>query len=267
MDLVAAAGVDVAPWAEYDGRGGPAANPTYCYNWSFVEPGRVVVVNLWHANLREGDGAISTETNMRRRANDLRNKRDPQSASWRRRAEQWDSAVQAAMGGNLPIRAVIIDGKMRRAGDPAGSSRVTRRLLDPVPWGVERYNARTGACTLTRGAAHLTPVDQFVLEGESAIAERRPVTGEAYLRSAEVRMAALLRADGRCEWCGAIGFRTVDGRLFLETHHVIPLGEGGADEIRNVAALCPNHHREAHHGAARHQIRSALIRKIARRTR
>src|SRR5689334_14668104 len=89
MDLVAAAGVDVAPWADYEGRAGPAANPKYCYDWSFVEPGKVVVLNLWHANLRERRGIVTIETDMRGRAIRLRDKRDPQSASWRRRAEKW----------------------------------------------------------------------------------------------------------------------------------------------------------------------------------
>jgi 5-methylcytosine-specific restriction enzyme A len=36
------------------------------------------------------------------------------------------------------------------------------------------------------------------------------------------------------------------------------LASGGADEIENVIALCPNHHREAHFGAARHELASAF---------
>jgi 5-methylcytosine-specific restriction protein A len=49
-----------------------------------------------------------------------------------------------------------------------------------------------------------------------------------------------------------------DGKVFLETHHVIPLSEGGGDTEGNVVALCPNHHREAHHGANRDRMRIEL---------
>ena len=35
---------------------------------------------------------------------------------------------------------------------------------------------------------------------------------------------------------------------FLETHHIVPLAQGGADTIENTVALCPNCHRKRHHG-------------------
>ena len=54
-----------------------------------------------------------------------------------------------------------------------------------------------------------------------------------------------------------------DGGVYLETHHVIPLSEGGSDTQRNVAALCANHHREAHHGARAPEIRDFLLKKLA----
>ncbi|WP_407646473.1 HNH endonuclease [Henriciella aquimarina] len=38
------------------------------------------------------------------------------------------------------------------------------------------------------------------------------------------------------------------GALYLETHHIQPLAEGGADTLTNVIALCPNDHRKAHYG-------------------
>jgi len=37
--------------------------------------------------------------------------------------------------------------------------------------------------------------------------------------------------------------------MYLETHHVIPIADDGADSIDNVIALCANCHREGHHGA------------------
>ena len=46
----------------------------------------------------------------------------------------------------------------------------------------------------------------------------------------------------------------------METHHIVPLSEGGSDGDDNVAALCPNHHREAHYGVDRDQIQIQLKR-------
>jgi 5-methylcytosine-specific restriction protein A len=42
MDLLKEAGCDVRAWADYGGP--PAANPKYCYNWSFEQPGEFVVL-------------------------------------------------------------------------------------------------------------------------------------------------------------------------------------------------------------------------------
>src|SRR5687768_11668377 len=59
IDLVAKAGVDVSDWANFAGGAARAAtNPRYCYEWSFVEPSRVVVLNLWHARMRIRRGKI-----------------------------------------------------------------------------------------------------------------------------------------------------------------------------------------------------------------
>ena len=80
-----------------------------------------------------------------------------------------------------------------------------------------------------------------------------------YIRSAEVRKAALFRAKGKCEFCEALGFQTAKGRLYLETHHVIPLSEDGPDLASNVVALCPNHHRESHHGQSAEVMKAKFL--------
>ena len=71
----------------------------------------------------------------------------------------------------------------------------------------------------------------------------------SYQRDSEVVAAAEERADGHCELCGQTApFNRSDGTPFLEGHHVIHLSNGGSDTLDNVAALCPNCHRECHHG-------------------
>jgi predicted HNH restriction endonuclease len=91
---------------------------------------------------------------------------------------------------------------------------------------------------------------------------RRVVSGMAYIRNPALRAQALERAKGVCEYCAAPGFRMSDGRVFLETHHIVPLREGGTDSEDNIAAICPNHHREAHHGTRALEIRQTLLRKL-----
>jgi hypothetical protein len=79
-------------------------------------------------------------------------------------------------------------------------------------------------------------------------------------RSQIVIAIAKVRADFRCEisGCPIEPFTGLDGRPYVEVHHVVPLGEGGADAPENVAALCPMHHREAHHGVRAGAIRKSL---------
>lgn len=72
-----------------------------------------------------------------------------------------------------------------------------------------------------------------------------------YVRDPRVVAHALDRANGDCEACGANApfVRLLpNGQPYLEVHHIVPLAEGGPDTIENVIALCPNCHREVHHG-------------------
>jgi 5-methylcytosine-specific restriction endonuclease McrA len=100
--------------------------------------------------------------------------------------------------------------------------------------------------------------DQYTTP-EARLPNQREVSGKVWERDRKVRDAALRRAAGRCESCKQRGFKMVGGGTYLETHHVIPLSEGGADSEANVVALCPNDHREAHHGKRREAIRRHLL--------
>lgn len=41
-------------------------------------------------------------------------------------------------------------------------------------------------------------------------------------------------------------FYDKNGNPYLECHHIIWLSEGGADDLQNTAALCPNCHKKMH---------------------
>ena len=268
-DLVREAGLDVSDWSNCKrGAVGARTNPRYCYEWVFVEPGNAIVLNLWHVLLEEdADGRIIHRGNFREDAEIqfAQGRGNP----WGRRARKLDEALQLAHRDNLTIRVILNDGDRRDRDDPdAKASQVKKRELDPAPWTLVSYDAETGAHVLVRGAAIRPFVDQFALSmpvGSDDV-RRREQAGLVYIRDARVRGAALLRAAGCCEYCGAPGFVRADGAIYLETHHIVPLHEGGPDAVTNVICLCPNHHREAHYGADAPMLREAFLNQLAAMT-
>lgn len=83
-------------------------------------------------------------------------------------------------------------------------------------------------------------------------------------RSDAVADYARARAQGTCEMCGrAAPFVTPMGEPYLEVHHILRLADDGPDDIYHVAAICPNCHREAHHGVDPRAFQVALRDVIA----
>lgn len=266
-DLVREAGLDVTDWSNGKrGVAGARTNPKYCYEWVFVELGNAIVLNLWHVLLEEKDGRIVHRGNFREDAEIqfARGRGNP----WGRRARKLDEALQLVLRDNLAIRVILSAGNRRDRDDPeAKASQVTERELDPEPWTLADYDTATGAHVLVRGIAGPF-VDQFVLPEPAGSEEvrRREQAGLVYVRDPRVRSAALLRAGGCCEYCDVPGFARADGAIYLETHHIVPLHEGGPDTVANVICLCPNHHREAHFGADAARLREALLKRLASTT-
>lgn len=265
MDLVCEAGVDVSDWANYaKGKTAPAANPRYCYEWVFTQAPDTTVLNIWHDELVADGDAIVLRGNIKAVQAEAVDRRSGARVG---RAVRFDAALRHAWRTSQPLRIIICEGSRRTADPDAKKSRVARRQLDPQPWFVRSYDGANGDFELERGEVDPEVVDQFTIGlVEQTATETKTVTGTVYVRSGEVRRQALKRANGGCEWCGRRGFRLDTGQLYLETHHVVPLSEGGADDVQNVAALCANHHREAHHGTARGQIRKDLLDALGRST-
>ena len=71
-----------------------------------------------------------------------------------------------------------------------------------------------------------------------------------YDRNPLVITIAKSRARNRCEVpaCTYEPFESKSGMAYCEVHHIVPLSDGGTDQIENAACLCPTHHRELHHG-------------------
>jgi len=260
FDLVEAAGLDTSDWiVSSNDRRGPKANPKYCYEWSFLQPGKLIILNLWHGNMAEEGGRIVHRENFRSDAEFHR--RVSRKSTWAARAARLDDAIQAALRDNLPVRVIVNDGVMRdkRVLD-SEPSHVMARELDPQPWTITGYDWATGEHELMRGIIDRQFVDQFdVSQFEKSEPSRHEQTATVFVRDPAVRRQVLNRANGLCEYCGAPGFRMESGALYLETHHIIPLCEGGADIITNVVALCANDHRRAHHADDRLSMRDRLL--------
>lgn len=80
--------------------------------------------------------------------------------------------------------------------------------------------------------------------------EQQIVLARVFKRNPDVIAEVLLHANGVCQGCNQVApFVRADGRPYLEVHHCQPLAEGGTDTVGNAIALCPNCHRERHHGA------------------
>lgn len=263
IDLVAEAGVDVTDWANFkSGLAKASVNPKYCYEWSFVEPGKLILLNLWHLRNELSGGRIIQTNNFRENAKTYSKMR---KQSWAKRANKIDEALRIALRDNLPIRVILLAGEMKDLSlQKTEASKVKLRALDPEPWTILEYDHDTGRHTVARGVLGDQFVDQFsVDQSEKAGPRRGEASGTVFERDPEVRRRALLRANGSCQLCGERGFEMPRGAIYLETHHITPLAEGGADHLNNVVALCPNDHRRAHYSVEAAQMREQLL-KIVR---
>jgi 5-methylcytosine-specific restriction protein A len=247
IDLVEEAGHDVSDWANFAGVD-PSTNPRYCYEWCFSQPGRADVVCIWFENVSTQNDRLTTT---------LRLTPDTLVGPRKARIQRLRTCLEAAHARQAPLRVILLTG-LQNPRDSEKQS-VQFRRLDPIPWHIHGATSGAGVFELRRGPSMSALSDQFDLAIADGGSKRRMVTGEVHIRSAAVRREVLLRAGGRCEFCDALGFVTVTGELFLETHHVVPLSEDGADGAHNVIALCPNHHREAHHGNRFQTLRRQML--------
>jgi len=71
-----------------------------------------------------------------------------------------------------------------------------------------------------------------------------------FVRNRDVIAERLFLANGHCDACKipAPFIRRSDQTPYLEVHHILPLCEGGLDNVENTEALCANCHRFRHSG-------------------
>lgn len=217
-------------------------NQYFLSEWAFVEPRKVAVLNFWFAQMKQRGQDIVFDLNFLR-SSDARGERN-------------QDRVKLAIREKLPIRIIVLDGKM---GSPKGSI-VSKRQLDPAIWRVTALDQNTGDYTLTRGAEIQNAIDDLSAPPEgNQFPDRASAVVQVIKRDNRVRAHAIKRAKGKCEYCNIRGFLTTNGDFYLEAHHIIALCDSGRDTVDNVIALCPQHHRQAHYGKDAESLESEFI--------
>src|SRR5258708_18129696 len=125
MNLLDKAGVDVSAWA--NGKGvfrKAASNPKYCYNWSFEQPGELVVLCLWHNGLTTAGGKIVYRLNPKHKGAMIR---PPGVKDWNPRSGEINRLIRQAYTEQLPIHVIFVDGHQGGVGE---KTPVASRLLD-----------------------------------------------------------------------------------------------------------------------------------------
>ncbi|MEM5479806.1 HNH endonuclease signature motif containing protein [Pseudoalteromonas fuliginea] len=236
-DILQGLDFDMSDWTEsLKTDSNPASNPKYCFDWSFIrEDNELIVLNLWYEELLESNSVIFQEHRFKEFAATTTEKKR------RNRALNIDKACRIAFQQGIPIRVVICKGSIE-------SNKVQKRMLDHETWAVTGYDLISGATIMQRGVSPIKKdfIDQFDIDRTSSTPMQYEKSGLIYVRSSYVRRKVLLRANGYCEFCGNEGFTTTNDSNYLETHHITPLSEDGADTERNVIVLCPAEHRKAH---------------------
>jgi len=256
-------GFDVRDWARGKrGLKGAAANPNFCYEWSFLEEGKSLAVCMWHAELSEDGQKIFYKNNVRRTSLSS----NPRSRQmWNRRARSLDANLQRAYLTGLPIASIVIAGQRRDRDDPESTASKTKaRILDPMSWAIVDYDLDTGDFLIVRGAKPVDPKEQPLddeikafPEGNKRRAFRTHRHRERQLRSDKI-MDFKAKNGGRlfCEVprCGFDFSKTYGaiGEGYAHVHHLDPLGtgpdEGRETTIDRLAVVCPNCHAMIHLG-------------------
>lgn len=260
IDCVREAGIDVSDWSNWKhGASRASQNPRYCYEWSFIEPGHAVALNLWFSNMRIEGGRIVQRHNF------LEGVRNSGKSNWVSRNRKMHRAVSTAYEDGLPVRVIVCDGVMRGRQDPQQRpSSVNARILDPVAWAVSSLDYSTGDVLLTRGVrpgrAAASPQtnkrewypDEASLPAVHTEGGRKSVIVNAVERDPRARRECLRFFGHRCQVCDLLFEERYGdvGQGFIHVHHIKPLGSSKGprtvDPTKDLVPVCPNCHAMLH---------------------
>lgn len=87
-------------------------------------------------------------------------------------------------------------------------------------------------------------------------------TVDRFLRNPVVCAQVRLRAEGRCENCGAEPKFIAKFGRFFDVHHLVALADGGQDSVDNSVHLCPNCHRRMHVDEHKSELRREIVTRL-----
>ena len=267
IDLVREAGVDVSDWSNCKGgQDGAAKNPKYCYEWAFLQRGKVVVLNLWHDEMHEIDNVVTSELNLKHA---IERETVPNRKA---RAARRDNAIRMAIIEGLPVRVIVLAGE-RRKNNGAKATRTSKRRLDTELWAVAEYDVATGACVILRGAvavpAEVSPADDILqwFEGAARMRfvrhrRREQRARRAKLEDARARNTGRLVCEvPRCGFDFAEKYGTL-GEDYAQVHHLEPLSDapdaGRPVDLNKLAVVCANCHVMVHIGGQCRDLNSLI---------
>jgi 5-methylcytosine-specific restriction protein A len=303
IDCVQSAGIDVAEWSfrKTDGRpvALPQSNGGYCYEWSYrsADISNLLLCVWWERLHVDSQGRVCFSENLKAYADtliqqlekDYKNRNRTIKDSRINRAQHFSATIELAYRNTTPVRVVIVSGPVREKEEEGKErDRATGRQLDDQPWFVESFDDYTGAFVLVRGnrnplsnVTEATGVEEAPAQLETDVVSDTPVVdqfatnerpdtyiynGVQRYRDPSVRRRVLERSGGVCELTEVPGFPMSNGGIYLETHHIIPLSEGGLDTIENVIALTADAHRQTHFSVGRDELRVRCLEIVAARS-
>lgn len=90
----------------------------------------------------------------------------------------------------------------------------------------------------------------FLLDlSDKILPEKRRVIVTLIKRNTRIARKLKILYQGKCQICN-FTFEKANNENYSETHHIVPLGEQGSHEIKNIIILCANCHRQIHYDKA-----------------
>jgi 5-methylcytosine-specific restriction protein A len=219
---------------------------------------RVRVLFLWHTEIRIVGDKLTYRIAPRKPTG-----LNPWSeAKWKASSNKFVRMVQSAYEQQLPIRAVIVDGKQFDAKTNPNASKVEFRKLDEMSWAVDNFDPGTMEGLLIRGASPVHPntasvdTELTAFEGWRRRAFIWHRHRESELRRAKIK-EVMDKNGGRlvCEVprCGFdFGRRYGEvGEGYAHVHHLEPLSKtpkGRTVSLHDLAVVCANCHAMIHRG-------------------
>lgn len=112
----------------------------------------------------------------------------------------------------------------------------------------------------------LKKLAQRAAETQRSKPSRSQQTSTQVQRSPYVSAYIKRLAAGKCDLCNGDSPFSINGRPFLECHHIKQLAKGGGDTIDNCVALCPNCHRKMHLLRSKPDIAKLRERVVSRKS-